>query len=111
MSVLRSIMIAALASVSFAGAAYARDAVFTVKIDGTAAERQVIAQNTVWTCEGDTCRARPNHDSSVRACRQIARELDARIVAYGPEGDELTADELARCNGDAVPGGAQQQAR
>lgn len=103
MSALRSIMIVAVASMSFAGAAYARDAVFTVKIEGTAAERQVIAQNTVWLCEGDTCRARPNHAASVRACRQIARELGARIVAYGPEGGELTAEELARCNGESAP--------
>ncbi|HYD86522.1 MAG TPA: hypothetical protein VEA80_03540 [Vitreimonas sp.] len=104
MSALRSIVIAALASMSFAGAASARDVVFTVQIEGAAAERQVIAQNTVWLCEGDTCRARPNHAASVRACRQIARELGgARILAYGPEGGELTADELARCNGDAAP--------
>ncbi|MBC7767995.1 MAG: hypothetical protein H7124_04350 [Phycisphaerales bacterium] len=103
MSVIRSIVIAALASASFAGAAYARNAVFTVQIEGAAAQSQVIAQNTVWTCEGDTCRARPSHDVSVRACRQIARELGARIVSYGPEGGELTADELARCNRETAP--------
>jgi len=99
MSIIRSIAIAAVASLSLIGAASARD-IFTVKFEGAAAERQVIAQNTVWTCEGDTCVARPNHASSVRACRQIARELGARVIAYGPEGDELTADEIARCNGE-----------
>lgn len=109
MSALRTIMFAAIASMSFAGAAYARDTVFTVQIEGATTERQVIAQNTVWTCEGDTCRARPNHAASVRACRQIARELGARIVAYGPEDRPLSADELARCNGE-TPAATQQAA-
>lgn len=103
MSALRSIAIAAVASMAFAGPAFARDAIFTAKIEAPVASRtQIIAQNTIWICEGDTCRARATHAATVRACRQLGRELDARIVAYGPEGDELTADELARCNGDAA---------
>jgi hypothetical protein len=100
MSVVRSIVIAALASASFAGAAYARDAVFTVKLAAPASDNQVIAQNTVWSCEGDTCVARPSHAVSVRACRQFVRQSGARVVAYGVDGNELTADEIARCNGE-----------
>jgi hypothetical protein len=37
----------------------------------------------------------------VRACRQFVRESGARVVAYGPAGDELSAEEIARCNGEA----------
>lgn len=109
MSALKSLVIAAAVSVSFVAAAYARDAVFTAKIEAPVAEQtRVIAQNTLWTCQGDTCRARANHASSVRACRQLARELGgARVLAYGPEGEELTAEELARCNNDS----STQQAR
>jgi hypothetical protein len=102
MSALRLIAIAAFASVSFAGAAYARDAVFTAKFEAPVAETRVIAQSTLWSCDGDTCRARPNHASTVRACRQLAHEADARVVSYGPEGGELTADEIARCNGETA---------
>jgi hypothetical protein len=36
----------------------------------------------------------------VRACRQFVREAGVRVAAYGPEGGELSADELARCNGE-----------
>lgn len=108
MSAMKSLLIASLASVAFAGAAYARDAVFTAKLEAPISESRVIALETIWNCEGDTCVARPNHSASVRACRQFARESGARVVAYGPEGNELTADEIARCNGDA---GATQQAR
>jgi hypothetical protein len=97
----RSLVLAAALSAGFVGAAYARDAVFTVKLEAPVAEQtRVITQNTIWTCEGDTCRARASHSSSVRMCRQFVRELGARVTAYGPEGDELTVDELARCNGD-----------
>ena len=101
MSVVRSILIAALASASFAGAAYARDAVFTVKLEAPVAEQtRVIAQNTVWTCDGDTCLARADHGANVRSCRQFVRESGVRVTAYGTAGDELTADEIARCNGE-----------
>ena len=109
MNTARSIFFAALASVALAGPAFARDAVFTVKLEAPVAEQtRIIAQNTIWTCEGDTCLARPGHASNVRSCRQFVREAGIRVSAYGPEGDSLTADELARCNGAAT---ATQQAR
>lgn len=102
MSALRSIVLAAVISTGFAGAAFARDAVFTVQLAAPAAESQVIALNTVWNCEGDTCLARPDHASTVRSCRQFVRESGARVIAYGPAGNELTAEELARCNGETA---------
>jgi hypothetical protein len=105
----RSLVLAVVVAAGFAGAAHARDAIFTVKLEAPVAEQtRVITQNTIWTCEGDTCRARPSHASTVRACRQFVRELGARVTAYGPDGDELTAEEIARCNGDAT---VTQQAR
>ena len=109
MSFVRSLVIAAVVSAGFAGAAYARDPVFTVKLSAPLSEpTRVIAQNTIWNCDGDTCVARPSHASTVRACRQFVREAgDVTIVAYGPEGNELSADEIARCNG----GAATQQAQ
>jgi hypothetical protein len=101
MTVLKSFAVAAIASAAFVGAAYARDAVFTVKIETPVAEAtRYIASNTIWSCEGDTCQARPNHAASVRACRQFVRESGARVISYGPEGGELSAEEIARCNGD-----------
>lgn len=96
----RSIFVAAVLFAGLAGPAYARGDIFTVKLETPMAERtQIITQNTIWTCEGDTCRARARHASSVRACRQLARELGVRITSYGPEDGELTPDEIDRCNG------------
>jgi len=100
-SALNSILIAAVASAAFAGAAYARNTeVFTVKLEAPAAQSRVIASNAIWNCDGDTCVARPSHTASVRECRQFVRESGARVTAYGPESDPLSADEIARCNGD-----------
>lgn len=102
MSAAKSLLLAAALTVGFAGAAYARNAVFTAKLETPVAEQtRVIAQHTLWSCSGDTCLARPTHAASVRACRQLQREVGGRIVAYGPEGGELSADEIARCNGNA----------
>ncbi|MEQ1617751.1 MAG: hypothetical protein ABL883_05355 [Terricaulis sp.] len=104
----RSIVLSAIASVVLIGPAFARDPVFTARIEAPLATGdRVIAQNAIWSCDGDTCRARPNHGVSVRACRQFVRESGARVTAYGSEGRELSADEIARCNGEA----SGQQAR
>jgi hypothetical protein len=101
MSVVRTLVLAAVVSAGFTGAAFARDPVFTIKLEAPVSEQtRVIANNAVWNCVGDTCVARPSHAATVRACRQFVREAGVRVTSYGPEGDELTAEELARCNGE-----------
>lgn len=109
MSAIRSLVIAAVVSIGFAAPALARDAIFTVKLEAPVAEQtRVIAQNAVWTCEADTCRARATHAVTVRACRQFVRQAgDVRIASYGTDGRELSADELARCNGESATQQAQ----
>jgi len=109
MSVLRSFVLAGVLSAAFVAPALARDPVVTIRLSAPVAEgTRVIAQNTLWNCNGDTCAARPNHAVSVRACRQFLREAGTvRIVAYGSEGRELTAEELARCNGENTTQQAQ----
>ncbi len=109
MNTVRSILFAAVASFAITGNAFARDAVFSAKLEAPAPEQtRVIVQNAVWICRGDTCLARPGHASTVRSCRQFVREIGVRVSAYGPENDQLSADEIARCNGDS---GAQQAQR
>ncbi len=103
MSVIRSAVLAAMITAGFAAPAFARDAVFTLKLEAPVAEQtQVIAQNALWRCEGDTCRTRAGHAVSVRACRQFIRQAgdEVRVVAYGTQDRELSADEIARCNGE-----------
>lgn len=97
---LKTILVAAMLGIGFAGAAEARNGqVFTAQLAQPVAERtQVIANSTLWTCEADTCRAVVRHESTVRACRLLVRETGA-IVSYGPADAALSSDEIARCNG------------
>lgn len=109
MSAIKSVFAALVLAASFGGVAYAQGETFTAKLATPVAERtQIIANSTVWICNADTCLARPTHASTVRACRILARETGARIVAYGPESDPLNAEELARCNGEGATQAAQR---
>jgi hypothetical protein len=101
MTTFNSIIAAAILSTAFVGAAYAQGSTFTAKVEGQAAQTRLIAINTMWNCSGDTCIAHPNHAVSVRACRQFAHEAGVRVTAYGTEQQQLSSEELARCNGDA----------
>lgn len=100
MTAVRTLILAAAIGMGVAGVAYARNAVFTATFEAPAQQSQVIAVNTLWNCEGNTCVARPDHGVNVRSCRILAREAGARITAYGDETRQLTADELGRCNGE-----------
>ncbi len=108
MTTFKSFIVAALMSSAFAASAYAQGSTFTAKVDGQVAQSRIIAINTMWNCSGDTCVAHPDHAVSVRACRQFAHQAGARVTAYGSESQQLSADELARCNGG---GQNLQQAR
>jgi hypothetical protein len=107
MNAVRTIVLAAALSVGFAGAALARDTVLTATLDTPAQSARVIAQDTLWSCEGETCVARASHAVSVRACRQFVRETGGQVTAYGSDERQLTAAEIARCNGETL---ATQQA-
>ena len=101
MSALRSIVAAALISAAFVAPAMARD-LYTIKLAAPVAEQtRIIALNTIWDCEGDTCLAQADHGANVRSCRQFVRQSNGlRIASYGSANDSLSADELARCNGE-----------
>lgn len=99
MTTFKSVVLAAVLSTAFAGAAYAQGSTFTARVDGQAQAR-IIASNTMWNCSGDTCVAHPNHSVSVHACRQFAHQAGVRVTAYGSEQQQLSSDELARCNNE-----------
>lgn len=101
MSALRSIVAAAVISAAFVAPAMARD-LYTIRLAAPVTEQtRIIALNTIWDCEGDTCLARADHGANVRSCRQFVRQSNGlRIASYGSASDQLSADELARCNGE-----------
>ncbi|MBL8548573.1 MAG: hypothetical protein JNJ73_01205 [Hyphomonadaceae bacterium] len=100
LSVVKSVAVAAVLSAAFAAPAFARGEVFTARLQAPAGSERVIAQSTVWSCLGDSCVARPDHASSVRACRAFVREAGP-VTAYGPDNARLNEQELAACNESA----------
>jgi hypothetical protein len=97
----RSMLVASVLALSFGGVAHARDQVFSAQLANPTSERaEIIALDTLWRCEADACVAVARHSPTVRACRQFVREAGA-VLAYGPEGDQLSAEELERCNAAA----------
>ncbi|MDX2238474.1 MAG: hypothetical protein NW203_13005 [Hyphomonadaceae bacterium] len=98
---IRTILAAAALAALAASPAIARDREFSAKLSVPVAEHtRVVAERTVWQCEGDTCRAVADHPATVRTCRSFVREAGP-VTAYGFAGSELNADQLAQCNASA----------
>ena len=106
----RTFAAAAVFAASFAGAAFARDTVVTATLQAPSADARIVADSAIWNCADATCRAIPQHAVSVHGCRDFARRSHARVTAYGSDERQLSADELARCNGDAASSTLQANA-
>jgi len=98
----RSITLAALAlGLSLAPAALSAQAPaarFSAELASPAADARVVAGGIAWRCEGTTCSAPVNGTRSLRACRELARELGP-VVRFSAGDAVMDEAELARCNG------------
>ena len=57
-----------------------------------------IAGGVVWSCKGDTCIAAKGSSRPLRICRELQKE-HGEIAGFTAKGEELAADNLAKCNG------------
>lgn len=97
---LKHVFAAAAGFALLSGAAYAGD-LATVKLAAPVTkETKVIADNAVFSCEGDTCTAL-TRTVTVRGCRAIADQAGV-VVSYAADDKTLSADELAKCNAKVV---------
>jgi hypothetical protein len=76
-----------------AGPAY-----YTAKLTAPAGESRVVAGGVAWTCEGEMCVANKAAARPLRICRGLNRKF-GEVVMFKVEGEEIAADELAKCNG------------
>jgi hypothetical protein len=86
-----------------ASAALAATSIASVKLVTPVAQPNtaVIALNTGWNCNGDTCVGNLDRKSpAVRDCRQIARALGP-IAGYSVGSKSLDAAGIAACNAPA----------
>jgi hypothetical protein len=90
----------AAAAVTFAAPTAAADGPshYRAELAAPAEKARVVAGGLLWLCEGTECRAGKDNSRPLTVCRKLARETSA-IARFSAEGEELSADELARCNG------------
>lgn len=94
--VLPALLMAALAAAPVA----AKDSgpYYRAELAQPAAKSQVIAGGVLWMCEGTACFAGKGTGRPEVMCKRLAKET-ATVVRFSYAGEELAADDLARCNG------------
>ena len=98
MSALRPLALA-FAAAALAVSAHAADGShYRAELSAPAEKAHVVAGGLLWQCEGTECRAGKDNSRPLTVCRKLARETSAS-VRFSAGGEELPADELARCNG------------
>jgi len=95
---LRSTLISA-AALALASPALAGTFIFETA--APVAEKRVIAESVVWTCEGTTCVGDLDRKKvSLRICKKIAKEV-GEITALRNDKSELDAADLEACKASA----------
>lgn len=89
---------AALISLLFSAPALASTP-FTAELETPKAEKERIsAYDVVWVCEADTCEAYLDRKTAtVRVCKKVVSEIGP-IKSFGTSEDQLSDDEVAKCN-------------
>jgi hypothetical protein len=63
-----------------------------------ASEARAVAGDLVWACKGTSCVADKGSSRPLRICREVNRKF-GQVVTFTANGEELSADDLAKCNG------------
>ena len=75
-----------------AGSAY-----YAATLTAPAAESRAVAGGVAWACQGTTCVANKGDGRPLRICRGLNRKF-GEIATFRANGEELAAEELAKCN-------------
>lgn len=75
-----------------AGGAY-----YSATLAAPAGEDRAVAGGVAWSCEGSTCVAGKSPARPLRICRGLNRKF-GEVAAFKVEGEEISTDELAKCN-------------
>lgn len=76
----------------------AGNAYYTATLTAPAGESRAVAGGVAWACEGSTCVANKATARPLRICRGLNRKF-GEITTFKVNGEELAAEELAKCNG------------
>ncbi|WP_305097125.1 CC_3452 family protein [Croceibacterium aestuarii] len=99
MSPIRTFALSALAACTLAAPAAAASApYYQAQLAAPAGAARIVAGGLLWNCEGTSCVADKDNSRPVIVCRKLARETPA-VVRFSAAGEDLGAEDLARCNG------------
>lgn len=76
----------------------ASNAYYTASLAAPASADRTVAGGVAWACAGSTCVANKASARPLRVCRGLNRKF-GEIVAFKVDGEDLAAEELAKCNG------------
>jgi hypothetical protein len=71
---------------------------YRAELSQPAASGHVIAGGVLWMCEGTACFAGKGTGRPQVVCKRLAQETSP-VVRFSYAGADLSADDLARCNG------------
>lgn len=99
MTALRPLAAAALAASMLAAPVLGASApYYQAELSAPASEARIVAGGLLWSCEGTACVAGKDNSRPLVVCKKLARET-AAIARFTAAGEDLSADDLARCNG------------
>lgn len=100
MSALRPFALALAAATLAAPGAFAADGAphYRAELAAPADKTRVVAGGLLWRCSGSECLAGKDNSRPLTVCRKLARET-AEVTRFTAAGEELSAEDLARCNG------------
>ena len=71
---------------------------FSAQLALPTTQGQAIAGGVLFKCEGSTCNGPRSGDRPLRVCSELRRKVGT-ISSFAANGEALSADDLARCNG------------
>ncbi|MFN3990756.1 MAG: CC_3452 family protein [Erythrobacter sp.] len=71
---------------------------YTATLTAPADAKGQVLGGVAWNCQGNTCVAAKGDARPLRICRGLARKF-GEVASFKANGEELPAEELAKCNG------------
>lgn len=76
----------------------AGNAYYSATLTAPASETRAVADGVAWACKDATCVANKTTARPLRVCRALNRKF-GEVATFKVNGEEMPAEELAKCNG------------
>jgi hypothetical protein len=76
----------------------AGNAYYNATLAAPASDTKAVADGVAWACKEATCVANKTSARPLRVCRALNRKF-GEVATFKVNGEEMAAEELAKCNG------------